>query len=147
MNFPRASRQVCAFTLVELLVVIAIIGILAAMLLPVLNKGQGRAQRIACENNLRQIGIAFVSFSHDHNGKFPMQVSMADGGSEEFVQAGYVAGGQFYFGFHNFQAMAGELVTPQILICPAYTRLAATNFAALQNDNISYFAGVTADFN
>jgi prepilin-type N-terminal cleavage/methylation domain-containing protein len=146
MNFPRANRQACAFTLVELLVVIAIIAILAALLLPALSKGQGRAKRILCENNLRQTGIAFISFSHDHNSKFPMQVSIAEGGSEEFVQNGYLAGGQFYFGFHNFQAMAGELVTPDILICPADTRLAATNFAVLQNSNISYFAGVTADF-
>jgi prepilin-type processing-associated H-X9-DG protein len=112
-----------------------------------LSKGQGRANRIVCENNLQQIGIAFISFSHDHNGKFPMQVPTADGGSEEFVQSGYLAGGQFYFGFHSFQAMSGELLMPQILICPADTRLAATNFAALKNGNISYFAGVNADFN
>jgi prepilin-type N-terminal cleavage/methylation domain-containing protein len=146
MNFHRANRQACAFTLVELLVVIAIIGILAALLLPALSKGQGRAKRIVCENNLRQTGIAFISFSHDHNSKFPMQVPMAEGGSQEFVQNGYLAGEQFYFGFHNFQAMAGELVTSQILICPADTRTAATNFAALKNDNLSYFAGVNADF-
>jgi prepilin-type N-terminal cleavage/methylation domain-containing protein len=146
MNFPRADRRACAFSLVELLVVIAIIAILAALLLPALSKGRGRAQRIMCENNLQQIGIAFHSFSHDHNGRFPMQVPIADGGSQEFVQNGYLISGEFYFGFHNFQAMSGELVTPNILICPADTRLAAANFAALKNDNISYFAGVNADF-
>jgi prepilin-type processing-associated H-X9-DG protein/prepilin-type N-terminal cleavage/methylation domain-containing protein len=146
MNFLRSNRRACAFTLVELLVVIAIIAILAALLLPVLSKGQGRAKRIVCENNLQQIGIVFLSFSHDHNSKFPMQVPVADGGSQEFVQNGYLTGGEFYFGFHNFQAMSGELVTPRILICPADTRLPATNFAALKNDNISYFVGVNADF-
>jgi prepilin-type N-terminal cleavage/methylation domain-containing protein/prepilin-type processing-associated H-X9-DG protein len=146
MNLLRSNRREGAFTLVELLVVIAIIGILAAMLLPAVNRSEARASRIVCENNLQQIGIAFLSFSHDHNSKFPMQVPMADGGSEEFVQSGYLINGEFYFGFHNFQALSGELVTPNILICPADTRLPAANFGALQNDNLSYFSGVNADF-
>ena len=135
-----------AFTLVELLVVIGIIAILAALLLPALSKGQARAKRVFCENNLEQIGAAFHAFSHDHNSKFPMQVPMADGGSQEFVQNGYLINGEFYFAFHNFQVMSGELITPDILICPADTRLPATNFASLQNSNLSYFAGVNADF-
>ncbi|MGA2854845.1 MAG: type II secretion system protein, partial [Verrucomicrobiota bacterium] len=47
----RLPRKTAAFTLIELLVVIAIIGILAAMLLPVLAKGKLSAQRAACESN------------------------------------------------------------------------------------------------
>ena len=146
MNAIKPKCGSDAFTLVELLVVIGIIAILAALLLPALSKGQARAKRVFCENNLEQIGAAFHAFSHDHNSKFPMQVPMADGGSQEFVQNGYLINGEFYFGFHNFQAMAGELITPDILICPADTRLPATNFATLQNSNLSYFAGVNADF-
>jgi prepilin-type N-terminal cleavage/methylation domain-containing protein len=47
-----------AFTLVELLVVIAVIGILLALLLPVLSGSKERAKRLQCRNNLHQVGLA-----------------------------------------------------------------------------------------
>jgi prepilin-type N-terminal cleavage/methylation domain-containing protein/prepilin-type processing-associated H-X9-DG protein len=62
-GFPRKN----AFTLVELLVVIAVIAILAAVLLPVLHKGEESAQNITCLNNLRQLQICWQLYYLDNN--------------------------------------------------------------------------------
>jgi len=64
---PPSENQ-RAFTLVELLVVIAIIGILAALLMPVLSRAKARAQRIQCLSNSRQLGLGWQLYANDANG-------------------------------------------------------------------------------
>jgi prepilin-type N-terminal cleavage/methylation domain-containing protein len=65
------DRNQKALTLVELLVVIGIIGILAALLLPVLSRAKAKAQRSACMNNLRQINLGVRMYADDSSDAFP----------------------------------------------------------------------------
>ncbi len=78
----RKCYKDTGFTLIELLVVIAIVGILAALLLPVLSGSKARAQRTQCANNVRQLGIALQEFVTD-NKVYPLW------NNYDFYQGGY----------------------------------------------------------
>ena len=69
------------FTLIELLVIVAIIAILAAMLLPAMNGALEKAREASCKSNLKQMGYAMISYTHDNRDYFPISTTRATAGT------------------------------------------------------------------
>ncbi len=66
------AKKANGFTLIELLVVIAVIAILMAILMPALSRARNQARKVACGNNLKQLGTSLHMYGNDYDGKLPL---------------------------------------------------------------------------
>jgi prepilin-type N-terminal cleavage/methylation domain-containing protein/prepilin-type processing-associated H-X9-DG protein len=126
-----SMRARTAFTLIELLVVIAIIAILIGLLLPAVQKVREAANRVKCQNNLKQIGLALHNYEGANgrfppNGVYPVKATQADSYSALARILPYVEQDNLYKLVDlNAPANAQNAVTSQripIYLCPSEVR-------------------------
>jgi len=109
----RANRTNHALTLLDVLVVIIILAIFAAMLIPVSSSGGNKAPKLACTNNLKQLGLAGHLWASEHGGLYPPDVSVTDGGTKEI----FSPGSRFQnLAFLDFLTLSNKLVTQKFCI-------------------------------
>lgn len=109
MKLNLTPRRALAFSMTELAIVVVMLLLLgvAFMYFTAMNHGpRGKAARIKCVNNLKQIGLAYKVFANDNDDKFPFNFTNS------------LAYGNVTQAWLHFQAMSNECGSARILICP-----------------------------
>lgn len=94
MEPPKSTAK--GFTLIELLVVIAIIGVLAALLLPVLSRAKEKGRAIACLNNLRQLQAAWILYTDNNDDRIPLNQEANSTYGQNWTNPSWTAGVMSY---------------------------------------------------
>lgn len=102
MKASGSNRGIQGVTRFEVMVVVLVVFLLAIVLLPALLAARAKKHKIDCTNNLMQVGLSFRIWEGDHHDKYPMSISVTNGGVMESVAAGNPV--------PAFQAMSNELI-------------------------------------
>jgi prepilin-type processing-associated H-X9-DG protein len=135
----RFSETRCGLTIIELLVVLATIALFSAIVIArIVIPEHDISTSVKCLRNQRQVVIANVHWMSDNMGRFPWQVSRAQGGSLEYTNEA----------LPHFQLLSNYVFDPKILTCPSDgARAPGKRYTPLLRTNLSYFMNLDAGTN
>lgn len=106
------ARTASAFTLIELLVVVAIIGLLAALLLPALQRAAESARTAVCRSHIKQYGYAMAIYVGDSDGFFSPTYVPRSPRRKQYAE--------FIFGYDDYVGTTMDRSKTKILQCPSW---------------------------
>jgi len=121
----RGRNSGTAFTMIELTVVIMIILVLASMTLVGLSRAQKTAQQTFCQNNLRQIGTAIITYANQMGGGYLPDFSITRARTrEQWVwQLDFIKKSDRYYSRQSIDKVVPPRMSPAVLRCPADVQL------------------------
>ncbi|EEF59314.1 type II secretion system protein [Pedosphaera parvula] len=138
-RFELRTKGRQAFTLLELMLVVFIVAVLTASILPMTARPRVRSSGIVCINNLKEVGLAFRTWSEDNGKVYPMHFRTNGFDGEALANSRGMCG--------YFQIMSNELKTPKVLVCPGdkKRRVAADFRTNFNSGTVSYFVALDSD--
>ena len=138
MKVLSSEKSPRALTLIDVLIAIATVALVVTFLMIApTRRTRVSGPRIACVNNLRQVGLAFRMWSNDHSEHFPWNIAQPARAGESSATTELL---------QYFEIASNDLCSSKILVCPADPgRTRAIYLAPLSNMNISYFIGLDSN--
>jgi hypothetical protein len=73
-------------TLIDVVVIVCTVLLLAVIIVPAFINKSVHSGRINCINNLKEVTLGYIIWAGDNNDKFPMQISVTNGGTMEYAR-------------------------------------------------------------